>query len=77
MDPGNDASGWRLRSGEDEVGEESSADGGMGEVSFGGKFFFFRFALLQVQFQSLSLNLHKTQVLRPESVDVSDDSWVP
>ena len=52
-------------------------DGGVSEVSFSCEFFFLSPTLLQVQFDSLSFDLHKAQMLRPESVNVSDNSWIP
>ena len=49
----------------------------MGKVSLCCKFFFLSLTLLQIQFHSLPFDLHETQVLRPERVDVSDNSWIP
>ena len=49
MDAQNGASGWRPGASEDEVGKELSADCSVSKISFSRKFFFFGFALLQVQ----------------------------
>ena len=76
MDMGDNAIGWGPRVSADKIGEKLGADGGMGKISLSCELFFFSLALLQVQFQSLSLNLHETQVLSPESVNISNNSWI-
>ena len=48
----------------------------MGEVSFRRKLLFLSLAFLQIQLQSLSLDLHEAQMLRPEGMNISDDPWI-
>ena len=76
MDARDDASRQGSRTSEDEVGEESSSDCGVSEISFSRELFLFSFAFLQIELQSLPLDLHESQMLGSKGVDVRDNPWI-
>ena len=76
MNTRDDTGGWGRWTSKDKIGKESGADCGVSKIPLSCEFLLFGLAFLQIQLQSLSLDLHEAQMLGSEGVNVCDDPGV-